>query len=421
MSFKSVPSSPFPIVLGFLLLLVAGRGLWACDFIVLRAPDGLALRDLRADAEPSLDFLATQSAPPNNDGYGLVLYGQTTQLADSQRVHVVGNGTAWYQHNDGGALDSVRAALWRSGSDTRLLLGHSRNGSGGRGAHPFVQERAGHSLSFMHNGDLTDGTSRDMKEALLRGLNQCGYFQRTDVGGSNWEGDPADVDSWIDSELLFFYLLHQVDVAGGDVLQGLHAALNARDWYGFDVKSDLTAADSLHNPASVINFVFSDGAWNYVFRNSRAADPSHELGWALSPNGLVTVRTQEGADLHALAPYELLVIPPSGSPWTLPFLQEAVPRTQPVALDLLQAVPNPFNPATVLHFQLATPQTCTLRIFNVLGAQVATLHEGTLSAGLHAMRWDGLNEAGSQVSSGSYLAVLELAGQRSLCRLLLVR
>lgn len=72
--------------------------------------------------------------------------------------------------------------------------------------------------------------------------------------------------------------------------------------------------------------------------------------------------------------------------------------------------PNPFNPQTRISFRLGEDGAVTLRVVNVAGRVVRRLHTGSLPAGPHAFTWDGTDDAGTSVASGSYLVVLEHAG-----------
>ncbi|MBT8401400.1 MAG: T9SS type A sorting domain-containing protein [Rhodothermia bacterium] len=52
--------------------------------------------------------------------------------------------------------------------------------------------------------------------------------------------------------------------------------------------------------------------------------------------------------------------------------------------------PNPFNPATSFTLSLEDPQDVAIRVYNALGRQVATIHDGLLAAGVqHQFRFDG--------------------------------
>ena len=75
----------------------------------------------------------------------------------------------------------------------------------------------------------------------------------------------------------------------------------------------------------------------------------------------------------------------------------------PEAFALDQNYPNPFNPATTIRFQLPQAEQVTLRVFDVLGREVATLLEDALiGAGEHTVQFDA-----AWLTSGLYLYRLE--------------
>jgi hypothetical protein len=99
-----------------------------------------------------------------------------------------------------------------------------------------------------------------------------------------------------------------------------------------------------------------------------------------------------------------------------------IPVEMPALTFMLgQNVPNPFNPATTIPFVLANTSRVVLRVYDVRGALVATLFEGILPQGRHAIGWDGRSDAGSVVSSGTYLYSLVAGKQRRSRKMLMVR
>lgn len=60
-------------------------------------------------------------------------------------------------------------------------------------------------------------------------------------------------------------------------------------------------------------------------------------------------------------------------------------KTVPHEIHLAQNYPNPFNPGTVIRFQLPVSGYVTLKVFDVTGREVATLVEGELAVGSHAV------------------------------------
>jgi len=74
----------------------------------------------------------------------------------------------------------------------------------------------------------------------------------------------------------------------------------------------------------------------------------------------------------------------------------------PSAFTLDQNFPNPFNPETMISFNLDKSADVSLVIFDILGRKVATVCQGVLSAGSHQYRWTGVDDNGIHVSSGVY-------------------
>jgi hypothetical protein len=95
------------------------------------------------------------------------------------------------------------------------------------------------------------------------------------------------------------------------------------------------------------------------------------------------------------------------------------PGIPPLQTSLHQNVPNPFNPTTMIRFDLAEHAHVELRIFDVSGRQVRTLVNQSLDRKRHTVVWDGRDDAGVPVSSGVYFYRLE-AGSFSTTRKMVV-
>ena len=79
----------------------------------------------------------------------------------------------------------------------------------------------------------------------------------------------------------------------------------------------------------------------------------------------------------------------------------------PVTFALDQNYPNPFNPTTTLRYGLPRSSHVTLKIYNMLGQEVATLRDELQDVGFHEVVWNGRNSVGSQVASGVYFYRIE--------------
>ncbi len=100
----------------------------------------------------------------------------------------------------------------------------------------------------------------------------------------------------------------------------------------------------------------------------------------------------------------------------------AVPGlTGSIALRLRPAAPNPFNPRTVIAFDLAREAYIELRVFDLRGHLVRNLYRGRKPAGSFRETWDGLNDQGRGQASGTYLFQLKAGGEVQTQKAVLVR
>jgi Secretion system C-terminal sorting domain len=80
----------------------------------------------------------------------------------------------------------------------------------------------------------------------------------------------------------------------------------------------------------------------------------------------------------------------------------------PLVYGLHQNYPNPFNPSTQICFALEVEGEADLSIYNVKGQKVRELYNGFVNKNMIlTYTWDGLDEYGSEVSSGIYMYQLK--------------
>lgn len=70
---------------------------------------------------------------------------------------------------------------------------------------------------------------------------------------------------------------------------------------------------------------------------------------------------------------------------------------------LFQNYPNPFNPTTTVKFEVPQTSNVTVTVYNMLGQAVRTLFAGQVQRGIHSVQWDGMNDSGVKMSSGTYI------------------
>ncbi|MEW6060297.1 MAG: 5'-nucleotidase C-terminal domain-containing protein [Bacteroidota bacterium] len=88
----------------------------------------------------------------------------------------------------------------------------------------------------------------------------------------------------------------------------------------------------------------------------------------------------------------------------------------PTEFRLEQNYPNPFNPATTIRFAVPVTGLVTLKVYNVLGQEIATLISGELSAGQKEIVWNA-----KDVASGIYFYKLEVDGFTATRKMILVK
>ncbi|MEX0856612.1 MAG: LamG-like jellyroll fold domain-containing protein [Balneolaceae bacterium] len=89
---------------------------------------------------------------------------------------------------------------------------------------------------------------------------------------------------------------------------------------------------------------------------------------------------------------------------------------KPDSFKLSQNYPNPFNPTTQIEFSIPVAGDVSLKIFNTIGHEVATLKSGRLNSGYHSVTFDA-----SQISSGVYFYQLRFKEQTLIKKMLLIK
>jgi hypothetical protein len=79
----------------------------------------------------------------------------------------------------------------------------------------------------------------------------------------------------------------------------------------------------------------------------------------------------------------------------------------PQRFCLHQNYPNPFNPETSIRFDLPSPSSVKIVIYDVQGRLIRMLRDERNNAGVFSVAWDGKNERGSTVPSGIYVCRME--------------
>jgi len=102
-------------------------------------------------------------------------------------------------------------------------------------------------------------------------------------------------------------------------------------------------------------------------------------------------------------------------------IEVQAPRT----FSLYQNYPNPFNPETLIRYRIPELDPATvkveLKIYNLLGDEVRTIVQQDQGAGYYSAKWDGKNNQGENVATGTYIYQLRAGSFVKTNKMLLLR
>jgi len=170
--------------------------------------------------------------------------------------------------------------------------------------------------------------------------------------------------------------------------------------------SSYDAFGSLVTPAGTFQALRNKGvsySETYFAGQLVSKDSSISISWFTKEGYFLTV---EPKDQHQSSGSQSI----SNVYYTIPLGSTGVADQSPgipAELTLQQNYPNPFNPATNIRFSLAQPGHAVLKVYNVLGVEVASLVNGQKDAGTFSVNW---NAAG--LPSGMYLYRLSVTSDK---------
>lgn len=141
---------------------------------------------------------------------------------------------------------------------------------------------------------------------------------------------------------------------------------------------------------SELEYQQAGGPWRSF---TRAVGGETVNTFAIDPDGYLWVGTEEGSLWKSQDP----VVATTGV---------GIEDELPLTIALHPAYPNPFNPSTAVPFEIRNPVHVTIRAFDVLGREVATLVDQSYPAGKHVARFEA-----SHLKSGIYLIQMRAGGQ----------
>ncbi len=260
--------------------------------------------------------------------------------------------------------------------------------------------------------------------------------------GNNYNGDLA---KWSETPILSYLQ------AGGNVLLMSRRSQSfldpdLTDYLGVTFQeTDATLGNCLAVAPGLVNIPFTGSqSWNDVYLTSVAAGTTllfqdtqgfagaRGTGAWVAPAGGGTNRLDGGRFAHITGrPYrmdhdalrqnveyilEYMLLEPYNPATPVADLPGAPAGRASLGVNY----PNPFNPQTVIPFSLPRSTEVTLAVYDTRGRLVRTLVEAPYAAGDHAIEWNGLDQAGRAVASGSYFARMKTADGETASRNLLL-
>ncbi|MBX2991812.1 MAG: T9SS type A sorting domain-containing protein [Bacteroidetes bacterium] len=357
----------------------------------------------------------TWSFPANLEANRLVAHGTSLFAATLDGIsRSTDNGVTWTLANQGITqyLPDIRDlavtndAVYASFYHIMSFHGNSSWFSGG----VFRSTNNGESWIAINNGLPRNATSVvapthrvAANGQLLFAATVAGVFRSTNAG-ANWSpaGNGIPENTWVEN----LYTSPSYTLLGsgrgifrfnGSVWEEMNSGLpQANGFYPY-AHSFVEYEGLLYAATSDGVFRFEGASWSRFGTNEPATSPV--LGIVEINGELLAAVSTKGVWKHSLSPLAV----DGGT---------AIPRR----FYLAENYPNPFNPGTNLWFQIADYGLVSLRVFDLIGREVATLVNEEKAPGSYSVQWNALDAA-----SGVYLARLESAGNIQVRRMLLLK
>jgi photosystem II stability/assembly factor-like uncharacterized protein len=166
---------------------------------------------------------------------------------------------------------------------------------------------------------------------------------------------------------------------------------------------DFKSTSNFYTCGSDYLYETTDGGINWIVKlDSSFLDRANLYSIDISPNGFIWLGSGS-SKIFSNAPY-------------LSLNKEM--NEQPNNFELNQNYPNPFNPSTTISFELKTSTFVTLKIFDILGNEVAKLIEKEMTPGFHELNY---SVKYSELNSGVYFYRLQAGNKMETKKMILIK
>lgn len=142
------------------------------------------------------------------------------------------------------------------------------------------------------------------------------------------------------------------------------------------------------------------------------------IGWGFTNNALSEVTPQGTKVMHVKFPLFVQTYRAFRFPWKedIPTILPNPTNKLPDTYNLYQNYPNPFNPVTVISFDIPKSEFVKLRIYDILGREIAQLINENLKPGNYKIEFNG-----ERLTSGTYFYSLETPSYRDVKKMTLIK
>ena len=164
-----------------------------------------------------------------------------------------------------------------------------------------------------------------------------------------------------------------------------------------------------------LHFINQNEGWTVGGAGTLYSTTNAGLNW----NAITTPTNQDLNSIHSFDGVNGWAVGNLGviiSNYTPPTNVENENNIAPNSLLLEQNYPNPFNPSTKIRFNLPAREFVTLKVFNVLGSEVAILINDNMEAGLHEITFNA-----SGLNSGAYFYAINTKNFTSIRKMILLK
>jgi hypothetical protein len=262
-------------------------------------------------------------------------------------------------------------------------------------------------------------------EGLLGTKNAFMFTSTTDIDGNGkkevWVGGSTFSSGvpLIRLKIFEFYGINNYQVVGGIEIRGT-----------FPWDTELLKAKDIDGDGIEEIFLCIDNATLMLKFTGTENQHSYEIFYANLIGGDVYESNQSAHfyNITGNSQDELFVAKRSGTQvytniYKPNFLVGAIESTpdNPRTHELYQAFPNPFNSQTKISFRIIELSRVKIKVYNLLGKEIANLIDEELSSGLYNISWDARNNSSEYLPSGVYFIQLIAGNYSQIIKTILIR